>query len=109
LVAALVHTQAVDPIDRLVLRNDQPADVTLKFNESLSSENIFKEGRIVLNQFRKFHQWKHAAPPENRSPRIVQRSPLLGSFIRQSTVKIGSFRKAGTAKHNTCWTPNQCL
>jgi hypothetical protein len=85
---ALVHTQAVDPIDRLVLRNDQPADVTLKFNESLSSENIFKEGRIVLNQLRKFRQWKHAAHPENPSPRIVQRSPLLSSFICQSAAKV---------------------
>jgi len=94
LVAAFDDKQPIDPIDGLVFRHNQAADVTLEFDERFGRKDIDKEWRILLNHCGKCHQRNHVAPPGRYiSSWIVQRFSCVG--VRQleySVVKVHKSR-----------------
>jgi len=63
LVAAFDDEQPIDAIHRLVLGDDQTADVALEFDERVRRENAFEERSIMLHDSGKFDQRKHGTPP----------------------------------------------
>ena len=66
LIAAVVDEQAVDAVDRLVLGDNQPADVAFEFDEGFGREDLPELLGIMFEQLRKSKQGEQTRPPSRK-------------------------------------------
>src|SRR6266849_5993405 len=81
-MAHIEHEDAVDPVDRLVLGDDQPTDIPLKLREGVGRKHRREKRGVVTHDFRNFDHRQHKNTSRGRT-RPFRGGILLRFFSRK--------------------------
>src|SRR6266849_5263751 len=81
-MAHIEHEDAVDPVDRLVLGDDQPTDIPLKLRAGVGRKHRREKRGVVTHDFRSFDHRQHKNTSRGRT-RPFRGGILLRFFSRK--------------------------